>query len=95
MKTSLAGVSPPGTLPAATRIRVGGPQGDALGKPLETMGRKARSYGGTTMLRSTGCTLANHGKPWDAKPEAKALFSAMPARLHGKLWETMGRKARS
>ena len=42
-----------------------------LGKPAETPGRKTRGYRAAHAApRSFGC-MANHGKPWGAKPEAK------------------------
>ena len=33
-----------------------------------------RLWGGFSALRSFGC-MANHGKPWDAKSEAKGRFA--------------------
>lgn len=60
---------PPWGPPAGGRADGGGLTGKRhFGKPLETMGRKARCVGAYAP-RSTGC-MANRGKPWGAKPEA-------------------------
>ena len=64
-------------------------------------GAKPEAVGRVSALCSFGCMVANHGKPWDAKPEAGASkgrlrkpFDVTLVRLHGKLWETAGRKTR-
>ena len=60
-------------LPAASRT-VGAPNERRVGKPLETMGRKARRCrAAMTALCTTGCNQANQWKHWGAKPEATAL----------------------
>lgn len=60
------GADPPWRPPAGGHADGGGlTESGVLGKPLETMGRKARCVG-AFVPRSTGC-MANHGKPWDRK----------------------------
>ena len=68
----MAHENPPWELPAAGCARGSGSPGGRIGKPLETMGRKARGCRAQFAQCSFGCNLANHRKRWDAKPEAKA-----------------------
>ena len=97
--------SPPWTCPAAERVEVGGsnPCG-AVGKPWETMGRKAtglRRWG----RKTTPCTMfagLHMGKPLETagrkaaglRPRESASGLCQPGCSHSKLPETAGRKAR-
>ena len=60
-------ISPPWSCPAVCRAKGGGSKGiGAFGKPLETMGRKARGLGaGGKLRRSSNAMLVRlrYGKP--------------------------------
>ena len=89
-------VHPGRGLPAEGRRRRGETT-VVFGKPRETVGQQnygTKVKGSFPMLCSPGCNLANHGKLWDAKPEAWRGVRAVPVRLRGKSAETLRRKTR-
>lgn len=78
------------------RIRAARPyetQHISFGKPLETMGRKARGYIAYLFPGKSGTGAARERR--GQGPETIPVpVSAMLVRLHGKPLETMGRKTR-
>ena len=69
----MAHENPPWELPAVGCARGSGSPGGRIGKPLETMGRKARGCRAQFAQCSFGCIRQTGGNVGTAKPEATAL----------------------
>ena len=91
----MAHENPPWELPAAGCARGSGSPGGRIGKPLETMGRKARGCRAQFAQCSFGCIRQTGGNVGTAKPEATArILCAMLVRLPNSLRPKMGKEGK-